>query len=141
MEDATRETLGEGVWVMLQGLWPTNELRPAVMEKKFNLTFEAASELLGAASNLGFIRRAGNNWTLSPPRCSVCITASRSRPEPRRPEREPIPAQMRFRVLQRDGFRCVYCGQSAQDGAVLHVDHVVPVVAGGETTEDNLITA
>ena len=55
--------------------------------------------------------------------------------------RDPIPAQLRFRVLQRDGFRCQYCGRSARDGATLHLDHVVPVAAGGETSEDNMISA
>jgi 5-methylcytosine-specific restriction endonuclease McrA len=55
--------------------------------------------------------------------------------------RDAIPAQLRFKVLQRDGFRCAYCGRSARDGTVLHIDHVVPVAAGGETTEDNLLTA
>ena len=35
--------------------------------------------------------------------------------------REPIPAQLRFKVLQRDGFRCQYCGRGArEDGVVLH---------------------
>jgi hypothetical protein len=56
--------------------------------------------------------------------------------------REPIPAQLRFKVLQRDGFRCQYCGRGAwEEGVVLHADHVVPVVAGGETNEGNLLTA
>jgi 5-methylcytosine-specific restriction endonuclease McrA len=56
--------------------------------------------------------------------------------------REPIPAQLRFKVLQRDGFRCQYCGRGArEDGVVLHADHVIPVVAGGETNEGNLMTA
>jgi 5-methylcytosine-specific restriction endonuclease McrA len=56
--------------------------------------------------------------------------------------RDPIRAQMRFRVLQRDGFRCRYCGRSGSaPGVVLHVDHVVPLAAGGPSTEDNLVTA
>lgn len=55
--------------------------------------------------------------------------------------RDPIPAQLRFRVLQRDGFRCAYCGRTSQQGAELHVDHVVPFAHGGETGEDNLITS
>ena len=56
--------------------------------------------------------------------------------------RDPIRAQMRFRVLQRDGFRCRYCGRSGSaPGVVLHVDHVVPLAAGGGSTEDNLLTA
>jgi 5-methylcytosine-specific restriction endonuclease McrA len=56
--------------------------------------------------------------------------------------RDPIRAQMRFRVLQRDGFRCRYCGRSGSaPGVVLHVDHVVPLAAGGGSTEHNLVTA
>jgi hypothetical protein len=56
--------------------------------------------------------------------------------------RSSIPAQLRFNILQRDGFRCRYCGRSGREpGVVLHVDHVVPVAAGGPTTEDNLMTA
>jgi hypothetical protein len=56
--------------------------------------------------------------------------------------RDPLPAQLRFRILQRDGFRCRYCGRpgSAPD-VVLHVDHVVPRAAGGATDEGNLLTA
>ena len=56
--------------------------------------------------------------------------------------RDPLPAQLRFSVLQRDGFRCRYCGRTSREpGVVLHVDHVVPLAAGGATTEDNLLTA
>src|SRR5450759_4952715 len=56
--------------------------------------------------------------------------------------RDPIRAQMRFGVLQRDGFRCRYCGRpGSAPGVVLHVDHVVPLAAGGASTEDNLLTA
>ena len=56
--------------------------------------------------------------------------------------RDPLPAQLRFRILTRDGFRCRYCGRpGSAPGVVLHVDHVVPRAAGGATTEDNLLTA
>jgi 5-methylcytosine-specific restriction endonuclease McrA len=56
--------------------------------------------------------------------------------------RDPLPAQLRFRILQRDGFRCRYCGRTGDaPGVVLHVDHVVPVATGGVTIEDNLRTA
>jgi HNH endonuclease len=56
--------------------------------------------------------------------------------------RSSIPAQLRFNILQRDGFRCRYCGRTGREpGVVLHVDHVVPVASGGLTTEDNLMTA
>jgi 5-methylcytosine-specific restriction endonuclease McrA len=56
--------------------------------------------------------------------------------------RDPLPAQLRFSILQRDGFRCRYCGRTCSTpGVVLHVDHVVPLAAGGATKEDNLRTA
>jgi 5-methylcytosine-specific restriction endonuclease McrA len=54
---------------------------------------------------------------------------------------EPIPPKLRFEVLDRDGFRCRYCGRSTDEGAVLQVDHVVPTASGGSTTNDNLVTS
>lgn len=55
--------------------------------------------------------------------------------------RSPIPARLRFLVLRRDGFRCVYCGRAASGGLVLHIDHVLPKSRGGVDVEDNLVTA
>lgn len=71
----------------------------------------------------------------------------RSRPSvaaPSRPvaySREPIPAGLRFAVLNRDGFRCAYCGRGKADGVLLHIDHLVPVARGGRSELDNLVTA
>lgn len=48
---------------------------------------------------------------------------------------------LRFKVFMRDGFRCRYCGVSADDGAILHADHVIPESKGGPTILDNLVTA
>jgi hypothetical protein len=47
---------------------------------------------------------------------------------------------LRFLVLQRDGFRCRYCGRTA-DEVKLHADHVVPRAKGGQDTFDNLVAA
>ena len=57
----------------------------------------------------------------------------------RRTRRE-ISDRQRFRILVRDGFRCMACGASPinQPGIELHVDHIVPWSKGGETTDDNL---
>lgn len=53
-----------------------------------------------------------------------------------------IDSDTRFRVLMRDEFKCVYCGQSAaQHGATIEVDHLIPVAAGGKATMDNLVSA
>jgi hypothetical protein len=53
-----------------------------------------------------------------------------------------IPASLRRLVIQRAANRCEYCGL-AQAGqiATFHIDHVVPVTAGGETRADNLALA
>lgn len=47
----------------------------------------------------------------------------------------------RFSILQRDKFKCTYCGRSANDGYVLHVDHIHPKSKGGTDDIENLTTA
>ena len=53
-----------------------------------------------------------------------------------------IPVSLRRLVIQRANNRCEYCGLS-QIGqvATFHIDHIVPVVADGETTAGNLALA
>ena len=58
----------------------------------------------------------------------------------REEERSKMTNSLRYDVLKRDGFRCVLCGASADDGAKLHVDHIIPVSKGGQTTMGNLRT-
>lgn len=47
---------------------------------------------------------------------------------------------LRFDVLNRDQFRCTYCGATGTSGT-LRVDHIVPVSKGGKSTMANLTTA
>ncbi|MCP3960623.1 MAG: HNH endonuclease [bacterium] len=53
-----------------------------------------------------------------------------------------VSARLRRLVVRRASNRCEYCGLS-QEGqeATFHVDHVVPVKAGGPGTADNLALA
>ena len=53
-----------------------------------------------------------------------------------------IPAEVRRFVTQRATGRCEYCGLS-QEGqeATFHIDHIVPVAGGGQTTAENLALA
>lgn len=46
----------------------------------------------------------------------------------------------RFLVFLRDGFKCVYCGNSVSDGAKLHCDHREPRAKGGKSQIDNYQT-
>lgn len=51
-----------------------------------------------------------------------------------------ISSRLRFSILERDGYRCRYCGRSAPQ-VVLHVDHIHPRSKGGTDAEENLVTA
>lgn len=50
-------------------------------------------------------------------------------------------AALRFAILRRDGFQCKYCGRTPNDGAKLHVDHILAVSRGGSNNPENLVTA
>jgi HNH endonuclease len=54
--------------------------------------------------------------------------------------RSGLPLKLRYEVLLRDGKRCVCCGASVADGAVLEVDHIIPVAGGGTNELTNLQT-
>lgn len=51
-----------------------------------------------------------------------------------------ISPSLRYQVLRRDGYKCRYCGISA-DETKLVVDHVYPDSLGGETKAENLASA
>ena len=53
-----------------------------------------------------------------------------------------VPAALRRAVSVRAEDRCEYCGlaQAGQEAA-FHIDHILPVVAGGETILENLALA
>lgn len=87
------------------------------------------------------VRKVRGRWVLSE-RCpdGVVRTFTASDKPGTSSFRRPIAAQVRFSVLERDGFRCRYCGEGSAD-ARLHVDHVKPVSKGGTDDLDNLVTA
>lgn len=61
---------------------------------------------------------------------------------PKHKTKRDINWRLRFKVFQRDHFRCRACGKSpAKDIDVeLHVDHIIPWAKGGETVIENLQT-
>ncbi|MGH2574720.1 MAG: homing endonuclease associated repeat-containing protein [Ignavibacteria bacterium] len=56
--------------------------------------------------------------------------------------RKQISLSLRFLVLKRDDFKCVFCGRSptTHKNISLHIDHKKPVTKGGKTVLKNLQT-
>ena len=52
-------------------------------------------------------------------------------------KKDHIPLNLRRRVIERDGLRCVYCDDDLTNSQI-HIDHVIPESQGGETTYNNL---
>lgn len=54
----------------------------------------------------------------------------------------PIPSALRDLLAERDKRRCAYCLTTEENcGLRMHVDHIIPEVAGGLTTPDNICLA
>lgn len=51
--------------------------------------------------------------------------------------KERIPLNLRRRVIERDGYYCVYCDEDLTNNEI-HLDHVIPESQGGTTTYNNL---
>lgn len=58
----------------------------------------------------------------------------------RKRERSLMTPSLRYDIMRRDGFKCVLCGRTADDGVKLHIDHIIPVSKGGKTVRENLRT-
>lgn len=48
---------------------------------------------------------------------------------------------IRWSALERDLFKCCYCGRNSSDGIILNVDHLIPKSKGGKYILENLVTS
>ncbi len=49
---------------------------------------------------------------------------------------------LRFNILERDNFTCIYCGKSSvEDNVKLHADHIIPLTKGGNNDAFNMVTS
>ncbi len=92
-------------------------------------------------SSTASINGTGTQQSVSP----IAVRSRAVRPTPtnvQAEDRRDPSIGLRFKVLQRDRFKCVLCGDHPARNAecVLHVDHVTPWSKGGKTREDNLRT-
>lgn len=49
-----------------------------------------------------------------------------------------IPTKLKYEILKRDNYRCLWCGRDIADGIKLNIDHVIPESFGGPTNYENL---
>lgn len=72
------------------------------------------------------------------------LSASPGKPINRGGDTRNIPKKLRFQILERDGFKCKYCGKGPPwqvSSLELEIDHVVSWADGGRTVPENLITS
>jgi len=55
-------------------------------------------------------------------------------------KRKSLSKKIRFEIFKRDGFTCQYCGKTPPQ-VILEVDHINPVISGGDNDVMNLITS
>lgn len=72
--------------------------------------------------------------------CKLDIDLIKSQPIKKQRKRTYIPRGLRKEVFMRDNYTCKECGATKEDGATLHIDHIIPVSKGGTDTLDNLQT-
>lgn len=110
----------------------------------------AAGWLKIRSGSLTFPNFSRHNGSTAKQRCANTSSQQRSRERRATSKRKPLPRQTRRDVFARDGHKCVYCGFSEEEsntlpgpyyGAVLSVDHVIPVARGGTDDYGNLATA
>jgi hypothetical protein len=100
---------------------------------------------------LAFIDRINSDADQEAPNPPATDAIEETRPQPMRhptagtrrvteEDQRQIRLGLRYKVLQRDRFRCVICGRSPAThlGVVLHVDHIVAWAKGGKTNLKNL---
>ncbi len=51
-----------------------------------------------------------------------------------------VSKKIRFEIFKRDGFKCVYCGNSPP-GVILEIDHIEPKADGGKDDINNYVTS
>jgi hypothetical protein len=88
-------------------------------------------EGLGAADVLALVRERERRKRRSLERAHAALAADAPAASPRR---EAIPRAVRRVVFERDGGRCVDCG----DRFDLQYDHVIPLALGGSSAATNL---
>lgn len=101
---------------------PLSKFSVGTYEKRYGTFYNALNEFINAMNgDVTDERSLSENSTLNP---------------------RNINYRLRFKIMQRDNFKCRICGASPalNAGVTLHVDHIIPCAKGGQATMENLQT-
>lgn len=113
-----------GLWAPGSPKWTDEQL--------LNIAHFDLFEAVDAVAATGRSRAEALQWLVSQILEHAWIFWDGPTPMPR----DPVSRAVRIAVFERDGYRCKMC----DDWHELVIDHVIPVAAGGPSTEDNLQT-
>jgi hypothetical protein len=121
---------------------PLSSLHISSYERKFGSwrsALESFIEYVDKKDDVAPPEPVITNETLKPP---LNLKHPSKNKKPKKRTNRTANLRQRFRVMKRDGFKCVLCGASPANkaGCELHIDHIVPWSNGGETVEENLRT-
>src|SRR5262249_2167930 len=125
-DDSARPYDNEALLVELERLW--KELGHA--PRGLDISRHGKYSLHAYTNRWGSIRRLCERFVACKrgelPRAAILADAVRN-------ERKQVSGRMRWKVMERDCFRCICCGRSpaSEPGCKLHVDHINPVLQGG----------
>jgi hypothetical protein len=120
--------------------WETSEPKISIgaYKKRFGSWTSACQKFIefkmgGEISSDNFIRFNSNEVLINEKSGKVEYSKEKSRN---------VSLSLRLKVLNRDNFKCVFCGKSPATnfGTKLHIDHVIPFSKGGKSTFENLQT-
>jgi len=100
-----------------------------------NITARSIQRFL---KSMGSIRTYSQAFTLAIARGRKSYDGMR-KPIKSAESRKGINLKLRYKIFERDQFKCVLCGATAKDEKLV-IDHIVPVVSGGTNNETNLRT-
>ena len=130
----------------LERVWKKVGQRPSKAEwesSRPKVSYSSYKQRFGGWTNacLNFIEyKMGHKLILDNPQKNIKIRENNRGLKISKENKREIPLNLRLKVLDRDNFRCAYCGRSPalERGVTLHIDHKMPFSKGGETKLDNL---
>jgi predicted restriction endonuclease len=93
--------------------------------KIMNKRFEDVDRSIRKLAQIGFLIKIKKGWYRYDPKKANVRTL------------EDFSSSQRKQILERDGYKCVICGNGEKEGMDLQVDHIKPKELGGSATISN----